>query len=94
MPMLNVPTVTLLQEIVRPDMQGRVFGAQQLIFNTIMPLGILIFGPIADLIRIETLLVLASALMVVPGLWLFFKGQPVQAPALLAPPDYELDGGD
>jgi len=94
MPMLNVPTITLLQEMVRPDMQGRVFGAQQLIFNTIMPLGMLIFGPIADVISIETLLVLASALMIVPGLWIFFNKQPVQAPALLAPPVYEPDAGD
>ena len=67
MPMLNVPTTTLLQEMVRPDMQGRVFGVQQLIMNTIMPLGMLVFGPIADLISIEILLVLASALMAVPG---------------------------
>jgi DHA3 family macrolide efflux protein-like MFS transporter len=91
MPMLNVPTITLLQEIVRADMQGRVFGVQQLIFNTIMPLGMLIFGPIADRISIETLLVLSSALMAVPGLWLFFKDSAVKPPELLAPSNYELD---
>ena len=94
MPMLNVPTITLLQEMVRADMQGRVFGAQQLIFNTIMPLGMLIFGPIADRISIETLLVLASALMAIPGVWIFFNGQAVKNPELLPAPDFELDCAD
>lgn len=94
MPMLNVPTITLLQEMVRADMQGRVFGAQQLIFNTIMPLGMLIFGPIADRISIETLLVLASALMAIPGVWIFFNGQSVKNPELLPAPDFELDCAD
>jgi DHA3 family macrolide efflux protein-like MFS transporter len=94
MPMWNVPVVTLLQEMVSQDMQGRVFGAQQLIFNTIMPAGMLIFGPIADVISIETLLVLASVSMVVPSLWLFFNRPPVQTQAWLRSPEYELDGGD
>src|SRR3990172_867167 len=39
MPMFNVPTTTLLQEMVDPDMQGRVFGVMQLIITTIMPAG-------------------------------------------------------
>lgn len=94
MPMWNVPVVTLLQEMVNQDMQGRVFGAQQLIFNTIMPAGMLIFGPIADVISIETLLVLASVSMVVPSLWLFFNRPPVQTQAWVRSREYELDGGD
>lgn len=98
MPMFNVPAVTLLQEIVAPDMQGRVFGVQQLITNTIMPVGMLIFGPIADVVSIEILLVLSSALLALPGMWIFFYRQPVQAQLGLAPvevsPELEVQIGD
>lgn len=87
MPMFNVPTTTLLQEMVDPDMQGRVFGVMQLIMNTILPVGMLLFGPIADVITVEILLVLSSALMAVPGLWLFFNRQPGKAQAGLAVAD-------
>jgi DHA3 family macrolide efflux protein-like MFS transporter len=75
MPMINVPTTTLLQEMVAPDMQGRVFGVSQLIMTTVMPVGMLVFGPIADIISIEALLVLTGAAMAAPGLWIFLNRQ-------------------
>lgn len=71
MPFLNASTTTLLQEIVPGDMQGRVFSLQQLIVSTVMPIGLAVFGPLADVVSVETLLVVASALMAVPGLWLY-----------------------
>lgn len=95
MPIWSASTVTLLQEIVAPDMQGRVFGVQQLIASTIMPFGMLVFGPIADVVTIETLLVISSALMVFPGLWIFFNKSLITARAALAStPDYDLQPGD
>jgi DHA3 family macrolide efflux protein-like MFS transporter len=94
MPMFNVPTTTLLQEMVDADMQGRVFGVMQLITNTVLPLGMLVFGPVADLVSIETLLVLASALMVIPSLWLFFNKPLKLAQPNHAPTDYDLQPGD
>lgn len=94
MPFLNVPTTTLLQEMVDPNMQGRVFGVMQLIMNTVMPVGMLVFGPIADLISIELILVLTSALIAIPGIWIFFNRQPVPLKSGLVPPDYEVQIGD
>jgi DHA3 family macrolide efflux protein-like MFS transporter len=73
MPFLNVSTTTLLQEMVKGDMQGRVFGVQQLIVSTVMPIGMLVFGPLADLMTVETLLVGTSALMAVPAAWLYMS---------------------
>ncbi len=73
MPMFNVPVTTLLQEMVEPDMQGRVFGVMQLISTAVMPAGILVFGPVADFITIEALLVISGLLMVLPGVWIFFN---------------------
>ena len=94
MPLFNVPTTTLLQEMVDPDMQGRVFGVMQLIMNTVMPVGMLVFGPLADVVAIETILVVASALMAVPGIWIFFNRQPVRPQAGMVMPDYEMQTGD
>jgi DHA3 family macrolide efflux protein-like MFS transporter len=87
MPMFNVPTTTLLQETVDPDMQGRVFGLMQLIMTTIMPVGMLVFGPIADILSIELILVVTSALLAVPGLWIFFNRSPAVTRSGLATVD-------
>lgn len=94
MPLLNVPTTTLLQEMVSLDLQGRVFGVQQLIMNTVFPLGMLIFGPLADRVSVELLLVLTSALMAAPGLWIFLKRQPAPVQPGLAPVEIEMQPGD
>ena len=94
MPFLNVPTTTLLQEMVAQDMQGRVFGVIQLIMTTVMPVGMLVFGPIADVVRIETLLILSGLLMGLPGLWVFFKGQVDKAQPARASRDYKMQPGD
>jgi MFS transporter, DHA3 family, macrolide efflux protein len=94
MPFFNAPTITLLQEMVRPDMQGRVFSVQQLIMNIVMPVGMLIFGPVADIVTVEVLLVLSSALMAIPGVWIFFNRQLKLNEAVAITPDYEMQPGD
>jgi len=76
MPFFHVSTTTLLQEKVQPEMQGRVFSVQQLITNIVMPAGMLVFGPAADRVSIQFILILTSALMALPGLWIFFRRQP------------------
>src|SRR5690606_11224507 len=53
MPILNTPATVLLQEKVEEQYLGRVFGVMGMISTSMMPLGMLIFGPIADYIRIE-----------------------------------------
>jgi MFS transporter, DHA3 family, macrolide efflux protein len=94
MPFWGASTTTLLQEIVHGDVQGRVFGVQQLIMSTVLPLGMLVFGPLADFISIEFMLVLASGLMAIPGLWMFFNRQPVHIETSPMPAEYELQTGD
>lgn len=94
MPFWNASTITLLQETVREDMQGRVFSVQQLIMNTIMPVGMLFFGPIADFVSIEFLLVLSSILMAIPGVWIFFNREPARIVPGFGAVDYEAQTGD
>ncbi|WP_420846078.1 MFS transporter [Neobacillus notoginsengisoli] len=57
MPIFNTPTTVLLQEKIEEDYLGRVFGVMGMISTSMMPIGMLIFGPIADLIKIEWLLI-------------------------------------
>lgn len=57
MPIFNTPANVLLQEKVEEDFLGRVFGVMGMISTSMMPLGMLIFGPIADFIKIEWLLI-------------------------------------
>ncbi|MDQ0228109.1 MFS transporter [Metabacillus niabensis] len=57
MPIFNTPANVLLQERVEENYLGRIFGVLGMISTSMMPLGMLIFGPIADIIKIEWLLI-------------------------------------
>lgn len=65
MPIFNTPATVLLQEKIEEDYLGRVFGVMGMISTSMMPLGMLIFGPIADIIRIEWLLLGTGVLIIV-----------------------------
>lgn len=70
MPIFNTPSTVLLQEKVEGDYLGRVFGVLGMISTSMMPLGMLIFGPIADIIDIEWLLIGTGILMFIQGFFL------------------------
>lgn len=55
-PLFNTPSTVLLQEKVEEDYLGRVFGVLAMISTSMMPLGMLVFGPMSDIIKIEWLL--------------------------------------
>lgn len=57
MPILNTPATVLLQEKIEEDYLGRVFGVMGMISTSMMPIGMLIFGPLADMVKIEWLLI-------------------------------------
>lgn len=57
MPIFSTPSTVLLQEKVEANYLGRVFGVFGMISTSMMPIGMLIFGPIADVIKIEWLLI-------------------------------------
>ena len=70
MPMFNTPTMVLLQEKVEGDYLGRVFGVLGMISTSMMPLGMLIFGPISDYMEIEWLLIGTGILLFILGFFL------------------------
>lgn len=69
-PIFNTPSTVLLQEKVEPDFLGRVFGVLGMISSSMMPLGMLIFGPMADLIQIEWLLIGTGIALFIQGFFL------------------------
>lgn len=72
---LNTPALTIIQERVEPEMQGRVFGFVGIVMTVAMPLSMVVFGPLADQFSVEALLILAGVLLVaVLGAILAFPG--------------------
>lgn len=70
MPIFNTPSTVLLQEKVEGDFLGRVFGVLAMISSVMMPMGMLIFGPLSDIIKIEWLLIITGILMFIQSFFL------------------------
>lgn len=56
LPFYNTPAVVMLQEKVDPAYMGRVFSVMGMLSGSAMPLGMLVFGPLADRVDIGWLL--------------------------------------
>lgn len=65
MPIFNTPATVLLQEKIDENYLGRVFGVLTMVSTSMMPIGMLIFGPIADFVDIEWLLLGTGAIIIV-----------------------------
>jgi len=68
MPILATAETVLIQEIVEPAKMGRVFSIVDLISSFSLPLGILLYGPLADIISIESLLIVSGILLILVGM--------------------------
>ena len=69
-PIFNTPSNVLIQEKVEENFLGRVFGVLVMISSSVMPLGMLVFGPLSDVIKIEWLLIPTGILLLVQGIFL------------------------
>ena len=67
----NTPSMVLLQQEVGEDFLGRVFGVMGMITSTMLPLGMLVFGPLADIIDIGWLFIGTGAFTLVLGVCLW-----------------------
>jgi DHA3 family macrolide efflux protein-like MFS transporter len=68
MPLFNTPLTVLLQQKVEADYLGRVFGVLGMISSVTLPAGMLVFGPVADVVKIEWLLIGTGLLIFAEGL--------------------------
>lgn len=71
-PIFNTPATVLLQETVDMDFLGRVFSVLSMISSSVMPLGMLFFGPLSDVIRIEWMLVATGLMIAAQACFLLF----------------------
>lgn len=68
-PAFSTPSVTVLQEAVEPERQGRVFGFFGIVSALAMPVGMAVFGPLANVRSVEFVLIAAGlATLVVAAL--------------------------
>ena len=66
-PFFNTPTMTIMQTKINPQIMGRVFSVLMMINGLAMPLGMALFGPLGDVVRIEILLIVTGALIFASG---------------------------
>jgi DHA3 family macrolide efflux protein-like MFS transporter len=62
-PYYNTPALVMLQTKVEPVYMGRVMSLFSMASSLIMPAGMLIFGPLADLVTIDSLLIVTGGLI-------------------------------
>ena len=63
-PCYNAPITVTIQERVAPEMHGRVFSLMQIATSCALPLGMALFGPLADVLRVQTILMGSGAVVV------------------------------
>jgi DHA3 family macrolide efflux protein-like MFS transporter len=68
LPLYNAPSMVLLQTTVEPAFMGRVISVFTMVSSTMMPLGMVVFGPIADRVSINFLLIGTGILVTLLGI--------------------------
>lgn len=70
-PCYNTPITVTIQERVSPEMYGRIFSYMQIATSCVLPLGMVLFGPLADIIRIQWMLLSNGIIIVIISLLLW-----------------------
>ncbi len=78
-PAAQTAVFTLVQEKAEPSMMGRIFSLVNVMFTGFMPLGMAIFGPLANVVRIQTIVIVCAIPVILLGLNIilsreFYKG--------------------
>lgn len=76
-PLFNTPATVLLQERVEGTYLGRIFGVNTMISSTLMPLSMLFYGPLADVIPVERLLIVTGIALILQSV-LMFANRPLK----------------
>lgn len=68
----NGPLNAIFQSVIRPDMQGRVFSLIGAACTAMMPLSLMIAGPLSDLLGLRVWYLVGGGLCIVVALVAFF----------------------
>lgn len=87
MPAFNTPATVLLQEKVEENFLGRVFSVLGMISSITMPLAMLVFGPLADAVAIEWMLMGTGVLLFIQGFFLMRSKELIEAGVPISKPE-------
>ena len=73
-PAAQTAVFSLVQEKASPFMMGRVFSLVNVMFTGFMPLGMAIFGPLADFVRIQTMVMICAVFIILLSLSIILPG--------------------
>ncbi|MEA4928673.1 MAG: MFS transporter [Candidatus Limiplasma sp.] len=74
LPAVSTAQTVHIQQSTEPEMLGRVFSIVQIITASAMPVAILVFGPLADVVSVQWLLIVSGVLLALVGLWYGWLG--------------------
>ena len=77
LPAIITAQTVFIQEVTEPEVLGRVFSIVQIITASAMPLAILGFGPLADVVSVQVLLIISGALLTLVGVIYGWGRKPV-----------------
>lgn len=72
MPCFNAPINVLIQEKVETAMQGRIFSIIQIANSCALPIGTILFGPLADFISVQYIFLLTGSVVIGIGIFVLF----------------------
>jgi DHA3 family macrolide efflux protein-like MFS transporter len=64
MPMFNAPSMAILQSRIDPNYMGRVLSVSMMAGSLAMPVGMLLSGPLADIVSIDLLLIVSGVAVI------------------------------
>lgn len=73
LPYYNSPAYVMIQEKVEPEYLGRVFSVMGMISSSMMPIGMLVFGPLADVWDIDYIIIFSGIMMIIITIGLLFN---------------------
>ncbi len=68
--MIQTTTTTLIQEKAENSMQGRVFGLMGSMYSGFLPIGMIIFGPMADVIPLQWIMIGSGVALILIAVFL------------------------
>ena len=74
-PIVMTATTSMLQERVPEEKQGRVFGLFGAMYSGFLPLGMALFGPLADIVEIQPMVLVCGGLLLLLGFFNFSQGR-------------------
>ena len=72
---VQTASTTFLQEKTQTDMLGRVFGLYGSVYSLALPLGMAVFGPLADVISLKLLMIVSGLMLVILGFFIYRRKQ-------------------